>query len=117
MTLGERIVFSQLYPEATNILSALLLRNIKEKVELSQKEASSIDLKILENRMTWDVAKDKATTIGFSCAEVRFLKDRISELDKQNKIQLNLLDIILKIQDVNIEANTCGDEDKKKKRR
>ncbi len=104
MTLSERLLFPQIYPEKTNVLSAVLRRDIAEKVQLTQNQMELLGVKIETNRTTWNTKKDKTTTVGFTVAEMKFLKTRVDDMDKKEEIRDNLLDVILKIQDVNLDA-------------
>ena len=57
-----------------------------------------------KGQVAWDSSNDtKTTTISFTAPEMKFLKDRIVEMDKQKKIPDNLLDVAIKIQDINLD--------------
>ncbi len=47
LKLSERIRFQHFYPQQANILTAVLLRDIREKVDLTQAQMKSINFKIL----------------------------------------------------------------------
>jgi DNA-binding MarR family transcriptional regulator len=56
----ERITLSGVLPPTGNILTLRLVRELREDVSFSEKEAKDIDLKITpEGRATWDAAKEK----------------------------------------------------------
>lgn len=97
MSVMDRIQIKALFPEAANMLTLAVMKDIAAKTELSQIEVSEIGLKQEGNRIVWDSAKAPVNEIEFSDAEISFLKKRIDELDSQNKIQPQLYDICLKI--------------------
>ncbi len=105
LTLSQRAFFNQFYPEKTNILSGVLLRDIQNKVNLTQKELKTLDAKPREGGgFVWQSENDKLTTVCFTLAEITFLQGRVNDLDRRESISRDILDAALKIRDVNVQA-------------
>lgn len=103
LSFGERMNFSLVYPKETDILTGLILRDIKNKINLSQKEIKTLDAKRSGNGMEWQTKNDKIKNISFTTPEMEFLKSRVAELDKQKKVPQDFLEIALQIQDKKTE--------------
>lgn len=99
---SDRVQFGVMYPQGTDILTAIILRDIQNKMTLSQPEVDKFKMKVDGGSMQWKNENDKAKSISFTAPELRFLKDRVTELDKQKKVPLYLLDVILQIQDIEL---------------
>lgn len=94
---------SILYPKETNILNGLILKDIVSKLMLSSSEVKKFDIKPDDKGgVQWKKENDKVKSISFTSAEMQFLKDQVSIFDKQNKITQDLLDVVLKIQEVTL---------------
>ncbi len=101
---SDRAQFGVMYPQGTDILTAIILRDIKSKLELSQPEQDRFDIKRnKDDQLEWKNENNKVKSISFTKPEIKFLKDRVTELDKQKKIPLYLLDVVLQIQDVKLD--------------
>ena len=100
ITISERFQFINLFPEKSSILVQLTVRDIKNKIKLSDKEKLAINFKLKEKVATWDAKKADELEINFTDTEKKFLKDRVKQLDKENKITQALLSLCLKIKEV-----------------
>lgn len=103
LSYGDRINFTALYPEGTDIMTGIIFKDVKNKITLSQSEGEKLDAKRVDNRWEWQKKNDKVKSISFTKPEMKFLKDRVAELDKQKKIPPYLLEVVLKIQDIKLE--------------
>jgi len=99
LTTIDRLAFAVLYPKESNLITQVLIKDIDDKVKLTQKEIKDIGLKIENGNYTWNKDKEKPLVINFTDQELDLLIDRVNSLDKENKISLNLVDICLKIKD------------------
>lgn len=116
ITINDRFSLHNLYPENTNLVSLKLIKDIKEKLELSQEEMTSIGLQSLPNgSVAWSPDKAEKTKLAevdmnFTEMEINLLHGRLEELDKANKIPVAIQDLIFKV----IEAKEELDSKAKK---
>lgn len=96
LSVKDRLAFRELFPQQGNILSQVLVRDIAEKVQLTQAEIKKIDLKATGNAFSWN-PKAKAVSIVFTNAEMTFLREQVDRLDKEKKVTVDMLELCLKI--------------------
>ena len=98
LTIKERLNFGALYPEKGNIVEQKLVRDIAEKIDISQKEMKEIGLRSLENGvLQWNDKKAKTRKVEFTEMEMDLLKKQVKELDEKKEITANILSICLLI--------------------
>ncbi len=99
LSVKDRIIFGDIFPEKGNLVSQLQVRDISEKIRLQAEEREAISFKVAENGrgVVWDSTKAKDMAVEFSAAEVAFLKGQIDRLDREEKIKPDILDLALKI--------------------
>jgi hypothetical protein len=100
LTIKDRVVMPSLYPKESNIVNQILVKDIKEKVELTQPELKEIDFKPMGTHYSWDMKKAKDKKVDFTEAELDLLKNEIDKLDKEKKITQDILPLCLKIREV-----------------
>lgn len=99
LSIKERLNFGSILPKENDYVSSLLSRDILKKIDLSQEEIKKIELKNVNNQLSWKNNLDKDIEVEFTAAELNVLNEAINKLDKANKISLSNLDIIEKIKD------------------
>ena len=113
LTVKDRLNISGLYPERSNIVNQILVKDIIKKVQIDQDEMKKIQMKNIEVnghlQTIWNKDKAKEVNIDFTEAEIGMLKNQVTELDKKNYITQDMIDLVLKIRDFNE-----GDKDGKK---
>lgn len=99
LSVKDRIIFGDLFPEKGNLVSQLQVRDITEKIRLEAEERDAIGFHVAENGrgVTWDAKKAVDKAIPFSGAEIAFLKSQVDRLDREEKINPDILDLVLKI--------------------
>ena len=101
LSVKDRIVIRQLFPNESDLVTQLLVRDIIEKTEFTQEEIKKIGLKVNEKGYTWNPeAKEKE--VDFTKAELEFLKSRVDEWDKKKRITQDILDLCIKIKDIRL---------------
>lgn len=96
LSIKDRLTIASLYPQQSNIVEQVIVKDIKKKVDLSQSEFKEINLKVSEGKYTWNnKAKDKE--VDFTESELSLLKSQIDKLDKEKKITQDILSLCLKI--------------------
>jgi len=104
LTTKMRLTFGALYPPQASINDQCLVKDIDDKVMLTQDEQTTVDLKSEPGPrgpiLRWDDEKDlDPKEVVFTNAELQFLKGRITEMDREKKITQNMLDFVILIRD------------------
>lgn len=92
MKLGvkDRLMIAQILPREGNLIAQRIMRDISQKVELSQEEMDKVKMKPLPTGgVQWDDGLEKflgQKTIKFTDAEMGFLKDQVKKLDETQKV-------------------------------
>jgi len=99
----ERIIIQKLYPNTGNLITQTIVKDISEKVRITQDEMKEIEFKIEENsKYIWNKDKDKGKDINFTEMEINLLKNEVEKLDKEEMITQDILGLCLKINDYKI---------------
>jgi len=98
LTIKERLAIGGLLPEKGDMVTITIAKDIKSKVELTQKLIKDLNFRSLGNRFTWNEEK-KPACIKFTLAEIKILKDRVTELEKKKELLVDNYDLYKKIQD------------------
>jgi len=95
----DRLLLAGLLPKEGNIITLILARDIKQKVEISQDEFKKYDFKTIDNgSVRWQEPK-KGFKITFTGAEMELLRTQVDSLDNTEKITDELLTLCLKIRE------------------
>lgn len=97
LNIKERLVLPTLFPQRSDIATALTMRDIKNKIDISIKEKEEVGLKAKQGRIHWDKSKARDIDITFNTVELNFLKDQVDRIDKEKNVTEDLLDLCLKI--------------------
>lgn len=100
LSIKDRLVFSHLYPREGNLIAQTLVKDIIEKVKITQKEMKEVNFREVEGNSgvyMWD-ANIEPNEYEFTVEEGKFLKDQVSRLDKENKITQECIDLCVIIQ-------------------
>lgn len=96
LSIKDRLMMPTFYPQKANIVEQVLVRDIKNKVELSQEEIKKYKIKVEKNgNITWD--KSEEVEIKFTKEELELLEGRVKVLDQDKLITQDLLGLCLKI--------------------
>ena len=105
LTVTERLVISNLFPEKTNLQNQIIVKDISESLQMTQEEMENIEFKVNPDNSSYSWNKEKAVDKVFeiSKSEIVFLQDRVNELDKKNEITAQIVDLCLKIKDLKVD--------------
>ena len=93
------LLMNNLLPKEGNILTLSVAKDIRKKVDLSQKEVEDCGIKGMDSGgLTWSKSID--VEVIFSDAEITSLKTKVSELDASSKITMELLSLCLMIKEL-----------------
>lgn len=101
LSIKDRIIFDSIMPTQSDILSQVLARDIIDKIEITQPDMKKTRLRKKEDGSEgyiWDKPLD--TTFEFTQAEMEFLRTQVARLDTEKKITPDLLELCLKIREV-----------------
>ena len=110
LSIKDRLNLSSLFPNTGDLVTQLLVKDIREKISLSQEEMDATGFKVVNESYQWDNELEEDKDIKFSKAEWRFLKDQVERLDKEKKITQNLVDICVAIKKVEIDKEKKEDK-------
>ena len=99
LTIKDRLLINELYPKESNLISQILVKDINEKVNITQNDIDKYNIKPEKNGLTWNVKKDKGIEVGFTDKEIEFLKKQVERLDAESKITQSNIDLCLKIKE------------------
>ncbi|MCK9626543.1 MAG: hypothetical protein M0R23_08830 [Bacteroidales bacterium] len=95
-TIKDRLAISSLLPREGDMVTLILARDIKKKVDLTQELMKEVNFRAEGNNFIWNEEKEPADII-FTEAEINLLKKKIQELEKSKKLLLENLDLYKKI--------------------
>ena len=89
---NERIRLLGILPEQGNLLTIKIVRALREELSFSEEEHKEFNVKITDDRITWDPsAKEKEITFGDLAKEM--IEKRLRELNEKD--ELTVADIAL----------------------
>ena len=95
----DRLVIPEFFPERGSLIIKTLERDIANKCMFSQAEMAQYGIiqKAESGQVVWDPAKAKPKTVGFTEAEIRFLKDQVDRMDREQAFTAQTAETALKI--------------------
>jgi len=97
LTVKERLLISQIYPEKSSLTDQTIVRDIMRKLEITQDEQTEIEFKTMPQGFTWNQEKEQVKAVEFTDAEINLLKNQVNNLDKEQKVTQQLVELCLKI--------------------
>lgn len=99
LSVKDRLVTPQIFPEKGNIISQVIARDLAKKFTIGDAEAKSIELKRMpDGRFTWNGEKTKSVEFELTAPEIAFLKEQIIRVDKTNEVTIDTLGLCQAIQ-------------------
>jgi hypothetical protein len=90
-----------LYPRQSNLSEQIMTLDIQKKMILTPEEEKACGLVRLEdNRLQWK--DDIGTDFELSDAEINFLKDQCTRLDKEKVVTIQLVNLCKKIKEIDL---------------
>lgn len=109
LSVTERIILPELLPNQGSMVTMLLAKHIREKIEFTSSEIGDFNLRGEEKedgsyRFKWNPEKEIDVEFHFEKSEIDFLKAQIDRLDKEGNITSNNIDLCLKIKEFDSDA-------------
>jgi hypothetical protein len=98
LTVKDRFMIGELLPQESNLVDQLLARDIRTKTSISQQESTEIELVAGPGTLQWNEKKDLRKVVEFTEAELNFLDRNIKRRSAEEKIGIDMVEVILKIQ-------------------
>jgi len=97
LNIKERLLMAGLYPQKGNLIAQTLVKDISERVRLTQEEIKKLNFRSENNLYRWDEDKVGEKEFILTETELNFLREQVSRLDKENAVNQDLLPLCLKI--------------------
>lgn len=97
LTIKDRIVMPELFPERGGMLEMILVKSIADKVALTSKEITDYSIVQEGDSIKWNQSKDTGIEIEFEKSEIEFLKKQVQEMDDNKNITMRTFDLCMKI--------------------
>lgn len=99
LSIKDRVMMGSLYPQQSDLVTQVLVKDIDKKVSVNQQELKRIEFRTDPTGCKWNSKKARDIKVLFSEMELNFLKDQVTRLDKEKRITPDLVDLCLKIKD------------------
>lgn len=84
----DRILLLNLLPQQADIVTLRIIKDIKERVELSAKEMEEVKMEQVEASLKWSPEKDISKEIELSEVETKLIKEKLKEANDNKKLTL-----------------------------
>lgn len=87
LTVKERILISDFFPERGGLTDQWISKDIAQKVDFSPAERKDLNLRVVQGpgtsgRWLWEDKKERLLIIPLSTAEIQFLKDQVERINR-----------------------------------
>ncbi|MBD9177593.1 MAG: hypothetical protein EGP82_00170 [Odoribacter splanchnicus] len=97
LTIKDRIVMPELFPERGGMLEMIIVKSIADKVALTSKEITDFSIVQEGDSIKWNQSKDTGVEIEFEKSEIELLKKQVQEMDDNKNITMRTFDLCMKI--------------------
>lgn len=107
LNLKDRFIIGELLPPKANRLTMIIVRDILNKIDITQNDIEEYGITIEDNGYKWNQERGNIEKVyDFTEAEIKVMLERINELDKSNSITLDMLNTVDKIFQLCITATS-----------
>jgi hypothetical protein len=96
----ERLAMLQMLPENGSLSEMVDVMEIVKKIRITQEERTKIEYKETSGSIVWNISKDEGLDVDFTFEEISVLKDAVSRMDREKKINMSILDVCLRIKNL-----------------
>ena len=88
LSIRNRLILLNLLPKETsyNYITYKVLNTLRMDLSFSDKEIKEYDIKIVDNRVHWNMVKEKPKEVEIGETAQAIIATALTELDKQGKI-------------------------------
>ena len=105
-SIKERLMMMELFPQQSNLINQVMVKDITEKTRITAVEIEKINYRQLKDKdgnptgaVQWDDDKEFNKDLKLSEAEMAFLKEQVTRINKAEQITLDMVSLCQKIQD------------------
>lgn len=91
--LADRFALLGLLPAEGSYITLKLIRDLGNKLGLSDAEHTKYNVKIEGNQVRWDLSGNEPVEIEFGEAEAGLLSEALKKMDKDGKLEPKLLSV------------------------
>lgn len=95
----ERLLLIGMLPQQGSLSEMVDIYDLVRDLKLSEEEKGAISYIENNNYVKWDFDKDPNKDINISSSQMKIIKEAIEKLDKENKINLEMIPLIQIIND------------------
>lgn len=100
-TIKERLILLQILPTQGSLSEMVDVMDLAKQLKLSDDEKKNVDYKeSADGRITWKTDNEPNKEFNLTNDQITLLKKVITDLDKQHKININMVDLAIKIQKI-----------------
>lgn len=112
VSIMDRLAVEALYPREGSIDTQILVRDLRGKLKLTAEDLEAISLKVAANgSIAWQdkdedgnpISKAQDKEVEITNGQLALLKRRAEELHKEEKITSDLLELALKLRELNVD--------------
>ena len=96
LSVRDRLTVIALLPNTGKMTDLVEIMELLKILKFSDEERAKLNYREDNGKIYWDVSKEESREFDINFEQLRIIKDRISELDKESKIDLGTLDTCLK---------------------
>lgn len=93
----ERIILSNVCPAEDSFLNLVARKEVLEKISLTPEEIESCNVREENGSILWDEKNEKEISVKFSGTEKEYLSSKLVKLNKEEKLNFNLIDVYKEI--------------------
>jgi len=97
LSVADRLLIPRLFPQKDSLSNQILVKDIQDKVKLTQEDLKSYEIKEKDGVVMWNKEKDDSKVVELTKMELQLLKDQIKVLDEKKEITQNLVELCLKL--------------------
>ena len=90
----NRLLLIGMLPQQGNLSEMVDIYDLVRDLKLSDEEKGAISYIENDNYVKWDFEKDPNKDINISSSQMKIIKKTIEKLDKENKINLEMIPLI-----------------------
>lgn len=92
LTIKDRLILLNILPKEHDILSLKIIRDLQNKLGITEEEFKEVDLKIENGNYTWNTSKDIAKLFEIGEKATEIIIESFKKLNAQKKISIEMID-------------------------
>lgn len=97
LSIKDRMSIVQMLPQSSSLTEMVDILDIVKKVKIYKEEMDRIQYEEMDGRITWNPSLEVELDVELTFEQIKILKESVSRLDREKKVNPSNLDICLKI--------------------